>query len=492
MSNRCAAKGKYRPQTVRKRRKRQMERLILTGAVLILTVLLIVIVRSSVINWQTEKTLQADLAAHADTFQPGVTINGVELTGYGKEEAYDMLMDKYAANISASLQLTFGEKSWSFTPSQVGADIDLDSQIDAAWAYGKTGTELERQEEIHFLRENPVNLTTELTFDAEALDAFVESIRQEVDMEPVNATMRVVDSEKFEFTDSAVGYRLDASSLKEQLTEFILSGGAEQIELKPEILEPNPSRAELEASAILLAECTTSLEGSSGSRNNNVNLALGYFNFLEVEPGETVSFNKLVGKRTKKNGYFEAPEFAGATVVTGVGGGVCQASTTVYGAVIRAGLEIVERYPHTMTVAYVKASQDAAVTNDDKDLRFKNNTESTLYFFASTDSRKETATVKIYGKPLNSNARIDIVTEVRQTDIRTTEVLYQEDKEGTRVWYTDDTPVLLQQGKPGVRSTAYRITYDLTTGEEISREKLSSDYYAPQKDIYLIGVHPRG
>ncbi len=492
MSYRYAGRSRYRPQTVRKKMRRRIQRLTITGLVLAVLIVLVCSITSSVRNRRAEEQLQAELSAHADTFQPGVTINGVELTGYGYEEARQVLTERYAANIGKQVVLTFGEKSWTFTPSQVGAQINLDDQIEKAWAFGKNGSDQERLEEIRSLREEPVELSAELTFDMAALKTFVEEIKREIDCEPVNATRQVVDREKFAFTDSAVGYRLDSDSVVRQLEEFILNGGEQQFELEPEILQPSPSRAELEAATVLLAECTTSLKGSSTKRNNNVNLALGYFNFLVVEPGESVSFNKVVGKRTKENGYYEAPEYAGTTVITGIGGGVCQASTTVYGAVIRAGLEIRERHPHTMKVGYVEASQDAAVNNDDKNLRFKNNTDSQLFFFAWTSAKDETATVKIYGKPVDANTRIDIISEVTQIDIEGTEITYQDDVDGSRVWYVDDPPVLLQKGKSGMRSTAYRVYYDLTTGEEVRRERLSSDYYAPQNDVYLRGVHPRG
>lgn len=492
MSYRYAGKSSYRPQTVRKRQRRRNKRLIIAGSILVLAIILISVISSSVKKWQADKRLQAELTAYADTFQPGVTINGVELTGYSYDEALNVLTERYASNVGKQVILAFGDKSWTFTPTQVGAQIDLDRELQQAWAYGKEGSDLERQAEIHALAEEPVDLSAELTFDAEALEAFVNEIKQAIDCEPINATRRVVDSEKFEFTDSAVGYRLDAESLKNQLEDIILNGGTERIELEPEILQPSPSREELEAATVLLAECTTSIKGSSTKRSNNVNLALGLFNFLVVEPDETVSFNKVVGKRTKENGFFEAPEYAGTTVVTGIGGGVCQASTTVYGAVIRAGLEIKERHSHTMTVGYVEASQDAAVNNDDKNLRFINNTGSELFFFAWTDARKETATVKIYGKPIDPNVRIEIISEVTQMDIRSSEITYVDDTEGTRVWYVDDPPVFLEAGKAGMRSTAYRVYYDIATGAEVKRERLSSDYYSPQNDVYLRGIHTRG
>lgn len=482
----------YDTRMMRQRETRQKGRLLALGIALVLLIVMIILIRNSVIRWQTERTLQEDLAAHANTFEPNVSINGVPLTGYSYEEAATLLQERYAANLNKQVRLIFMDKSWSFTPTQVGAQIDLEQQLQTAWAYGKTGTELERQAQIHALREQPVELSATLTYDMTALDVFVENIRMEIDCEPVNATRRVVEIERFEFTDSSVGYRLDGEVLKTQLADIILNGGVEQIELQVEVLQPSPSRAELEASTVLLAECTTSLENSSSKRDYNVNLALGMFNFMVVEPDKTVSFNKVVGKRTTKNGFFEAPEYAGTTVTTGVGGGVCQASTTLYGAIIRAGLQVVERHPHTMTVAYAEASQDAAVNNDDKNLKFKNNTGSELFIFAWTDAKKETATVKIYGKPIDNTVRIKIISDVTQMDMKGGEITYVDDIEGTRVWYVDDPPVLAEAGKPGMRSTAYRVYYDLATGQEVKREKLSSDYYAPQNDVYLRGVHQRG
>lgn len=489
---RHSGRGKYQSVTVRRRKQRQRKRLLCAVVAVAAVALIVVLISTRVRRAAEEKAIQQELAQYQDTFQPGVTINGVELTGYTYDEAQQMLTERYASNLDKEVQLVFQDRSWTFTPQQVGAQIDLESQVSAAWSYGKEGTDEERLAEMRGLIENPIDLSAVLTYDEASLDVFVQAIKQEIDCDPVSATRVIVDFEEFKFTDSSVGYRLDADGLSAQLEEIILNGGADVIELAPEVLAPNPSREELEAATVLLGECTTSLKSSSSKRNNNVNLALGYFNCLEVEPGEKISFNKLVGKRTKKNNFQEAPEYAGTTVITGVGGGVCQASTTVYGAVIRAGLQIEERHPHTMIVGYVSASQDAAVSNDDKDLVFVNNTEETLIFFAWTDARKETATVKIYGKPVDSNVRIDIVSEVRQMDIRSSEITYVEDTEGTRVWYTDDPPVFLEAGKPGMRSTAYRVYYDANTGAEINREKLSSDYYAPQNDVYLIGVHTRG
>jgi len=472
-------------QNARQRKKRIRLILILVAAAAL------VLAGFAIRRRVSDVRLEQEVNANQDTFQEGVTINGVALTGLSREEAKALLDERYEESLTSEIELTFGGESWHFTPRDMGARIDAEEQVEAAWQYGRTGTLLERRDEIRALREEPVDLTVTLTYDRSALLALAQSIKAEIDLEPVNATMQIVEVEKFTYTDSSIGYSLDADALVDQLEDMIRNGRSGKIELEPEVLEPEVSRADLEASTLLLGECITTLENSSSSRTSNVNLALSYFNFMSIGPGRRVSFNRVVGKRTEENGFKEAPEYAGTTIQTGIGGGTCQASTTIYGAVIRAGLEIVERYSHTMTVGYVPGSQDAAVNDNDKDLRFKNTTDSTIYIFAYVDARKNRAVCKIFGKPIDPNVYIDIESVVLQTDIVGRGISYMDDVEGRRVWYKDDPPVLYKVGKPGMRSEAYRVYYDLGTGAELRREKLSTDYYQPENDTYLRGVHDR-
>lgn len=430
-----------------------------------------------------------DVAAE-DTFYEGVSIGGTSISGMTQDEARAALSERYNAALNAEIVMTFEGQSWSLKLQDVGVSVDTDAQLAKAWQLGREGTPAEQKEAINTLKENPVDLDVTLSYDRAAIETLVASIKASIDRDPVNATMEIVEIAQFSYTDSSTGYRLDADGLIEQIETMIKEGKSGTIELKPEIVEPEVSRESLENKTLLLGECTTTLATSGSKRTSNVNLALSYFNFMTVEPGETVNFNKVVGKRTEKNGFKRAPEYAGSTVIEGVGGGVCQASTTIYGAVIRAGLTVVERHQHTMTVGYVQPSQDAAVSDGDKNMRFKNNTESTLYIFAYVDRKKEEAVCKIFGQPVDPNTYIEIESVVLQTDISGKGISYVEDEEGSHAWYTDEK-VLKKEGKPGLRSEAYRVVYSIATGEEISREKLSTDSYQPENDTYWIGVHER-
>ncbi len=481
------AQGSRRNEAYMRRLKKRRRRLYIRRA---LALCCLIVLIGLVWGGVAAIGLARDILPYKDTFQQGVTINSQSLTGYTKEEARALLSERYEAAMNAEIVMTFEGQSWRFTPQDIGVSLDVDAQIEKAWQYGREGSLFERQDEIRTLREAPVDLAVTLSYDRTALETLVQSIKQSIDREPVSATMEIVEIAQFSYTDSAVGYSLDAGKLVAQLENMISQGQSGTFELEPEIVEPGVSRQQLENQTLLLGECSTSLATSSSKRSSNVNLALSYFNFMTVEPGETVSFNKVVGKRTEKNGFKKAPEYAGSTVIEGVGGGVCQASTTIYGAVIRAGLTVVERHRHTMTVGYVQPSQDAAVSDGDKDMRFKNNTESTLYIFAYVDRKNELAVCKVFGQPVDPNGYIEIESNVLQTDITGKGVSFVQDEEGSHAWYTDET-VLKKEGKAGLRSEAYRVYYSVTTGEEISREKLSTDSYSPENDVYWVGIHER-
>lgn len=434
--------------------------------------------------------LARDVMPGRDTFQENVTVNGNSLAGYDFDGALAMLEEKYAQSLKVSVPLRWGDQEWMFTPTQVGASINVDEQVKAAWQYGKEGSVWERQDAIRALRECPVDLTVELRYDEAALDAYVQEIKSAIDCEPVDATMEVKGREDYVFTESSVGYRLDTEALKRMLEDVIRYGNSDPVQLNPEILEPEHTVESLSKTVTLLTKYTTPLKGSSSDRSDNVRQALSNFDGLRVRPGYSISFNDLVGKRTIYNGYKEAPEYDGSKVISGIGGGACQASTTIYGAVLCAGLEVTERYNHTMTVGYVGPSMDAAVNDEDtKDLTFRNNTTGILYFFTEVNKKKETATVWIYGTPIEEGVTIELVAEVIQRDIRSTGITYIDDEKAEQVWYTDQT-VFYKEGKPGMRSRAYRVYKD-ASGNEIRRELLSEDYYAPEDAIYLRGVHER-
>lgn len=121
-----------------------------------------------------------------------------------------------------------------------------------------------------------------------------------------------------------------------------------------------------------ISSFATTIYDKNEHRVNNIKLAAEDLDGTVIEPGEVFSFNGTVGRRTKEKGYEEAPIFVNGEKGKGVGGGVCQVSTTLYNAALEADLEIIERHRHSRKVSYVEEGKDAAVVYNSKDLRFKN------------------------------------------------------------------------------------------------------------------------
>ena len=190
----------------------------------------------------------------------------------------------------------------------------------------------------------------------------------------------------------------------------------------------------------------------------------------------------MVGPRTIERGYVEAVEYAGTRTQMGIGGGVCQASSTLYGALLQAGMTVVERGNHTMTVTYVPPSIDAAVEYGSKDLVMRNDTEYPIYVYTNVSGGF--ATVRVYGhKP---EYKIELHSEV--LDIISPENEYIQDTEGKYVYQVGEHYVY-SEGVDGCRSEGWLIYSDWETGEEVERVKISTDYYYARDYVIYVGVH---
>lgn len=425
-------------------------------------------------------------APSADTFCEGVYVGGISLGGMTYQEGVTAVNELVDERINQdTYTLTYEDKSWTFTPSEFGATLDLTAQLNMAWNFGHTGTTQERREQAAALKAEPVYYDQPVSYDEEKLDAFIAGIKAEIDREAVSAGITVVGEESFTISQSSYGLELSAEELKNTLVNSLLSGSTQTIQLTPTQVKPQYTTEELQANTQLIVSYRTKVAGSSSNRKRNVRRALQSFNNLVIYPGQVISFNDTVGVRTKANGFYEAPEYDFNEVTTGIGGGTCQAATTLYGAVLLANLDVVVRGNHSMTVDYVDASMDAAVSAS-KDFRFANNLDYPVYI--STMVTDNWATVKIYGPPCEYEIRLEneIISTFEPKGRK-----FEDDTSGQYVYYVDEEPVLKTEGKPGMKSQGFRVYYDRVTGEEVMREDFEVDTYYAAQPVYWRGVHPR-
>ena len=138
-------------------------------------------------------------------------------------------------------------------------------------------------------------------------------------------------------------------------------------------IKPSGTIEDLKQKTILRSKFSTNYSKSTENRKSNVRTALGAFNGQIIMPEQEVSFNEITGARTKENGYKPANIILNGVYVQGSGGGVCQASTTLYNALLLSNIEILEVSKHSLPASYVPLALDAMVSEGISDLKFKNN-----------------------------------------------------------------------------------------------------------------------
>lgn len=221
----------------------------------------------------------------------------------------------------------------------------------------------------------------------------IETSLTALNRDPVNAEFVKISRTDYEIKPHQMGLKLDRSKLMEVISyvESRTNQEYEEIILPVEFIAPKLTEGELKTQLFrdTLSVYTThfNTEGENNyNRSINIGLAAESIDGTILLPGETFSFNEVVGPRTAQKGYRTAHIFVAGRITDGTGGGVCQVSTTLYNAVLRANLEVIERHNHMFTVGYVPLGHDAAVSYGYADLVFKNTTAHPLRINAAVSS----------------------------------------------------------------------------------------------------------
>ncbi len=476
----------------------------LVGALAVLVVVCAVV--ATVTSIQTKRrreALEAEVALYDARYCQGVYVDGIHLGGLSQDAAMQLVTQQAQSKRDAwSVQLRFeGETLLEIGADQLGMTVNVQDALAEAWAQGHQGDALTRKAAMDQLRQTPYQAwSTMPSGDTTVIDTMLEQVAEQMYIAPQDAQVAEFNaalSNPFTFADEVVGRSLDVAPVKEKIYQMLSGMDSGAIELEPTYTHPQVTAEELKKTMVTQrATATTDISTTSGEgRNNNIRLAFQHINGTVLQPGDTFSFNDIVGERTLKNGFSEAPEYTYGQEVPGVGGGVCQASTTVYQAAVRAGLEIVRRDPHGLEVRYAPYGTDATVSSTrghEIDLRFRNNTSYPIYIKAGVESkegnRKRLVTrVTIYGEYLGDGVRYDFDTE-EEILPAPVEPEYVVDKKGEYAIYEDETYVY-REAKDGLKVVSYQVKY---VGDEIKeRTYLDTDTYDPKSQIIYVGVTPR-
>ena len=448
-----------------------------------------------------QQQLRQYVASFDNVFCQGVYVDGIHLGGMTAEQGIAAVQAQaQQRNDAWSVRLTYqGKLVTEIKASQLNMNVDVYDTLNDAWAQGHTGTVDERRDAMEALMVTPYEGYTAMPGgDTSVIDNTLDSIRNYVYRAAQDAAIVSFDPSKtdpFTFQEEVPGRYLDTEPVKEQLYRMVSTLESGEIALEPVEIAPQVTVEELKKTVELRASAYTSISTTSTEeRNNNIRRSFQLISGKVLQPGETFSFNDTVGERTEKNGFYPAIEYANGEHVMGIGGGVCQASSTVYIAAVQAGLQIIKREPHSDQVNYTDYGKDATVYwqyGRKIDLQFKNNTDGPIYMVAAVQSdpnnrKRLIAKVSLYGMSLG-DVTYSLETKTIE-ELEPGEDIIVQDKKAEYVTYTDQEYVERKASK-GYVVESYRVKY--VGGVEVERTLLYTDTYEARAKRIYVGVTER-
>lgn len=470
-------------------------------AALVVAVLIVMVVAANNVRQSAE--LYAYVATFDKVYCQNVYVDGIHLGGMTQQEAVEAVTAQaQQRNDAWTVQLTYqGSIVTELNASQLGMTVDVYEPLRQAWEQGHTGDTQQRLAAMKALEQEPYQAYSALpSGDTSVVDSVLAELKNKVYRAPQDAVLLTFNPESvtdpFTFQQEVTGRVLDTEPIKERIYQMVSTLESGSIEIEPTTIQPQVTVADLEKLVTLRGTASTTVSyRSTENRTNNIRRAFQLVSGTIIQPGETFSFNGIVGERSTENGFYEAVEYAYGEQVMGIGGGVCQASSTVYQAAVAAGMQITKREQHSLAVNYAEYGYDATVywsKNRKIDLAFKNTSDSAIYIAASVqmdpNNRKQwIAKVSIYGADLG-NVTYKLETDEPQVLEAPTDVKYVKDKKQEYVTYVDEEEVV-QKASEGYVIDSYCVKY--VDGVEVERTHLYTDRYEPKQKIVYVGVKER-
>ena len=371
-------------------------------------------------SWSEAEYLAAKLALEEEVIFPGIFIGDVDMSGLSAVEASKALSQE-AERLRAEININVraNNESFTLTADDLAYDFDTFTALEKAWSIGRTQEHFDdeldlvlRHQVISAIKEEPVRIELEGIFDEAVLEY---SLQQKLaDVLPVFTEARATgfdtSSLRFIVEEGTVGLEADVSEAIKDINR-LLQQEDYQGEVVLRLVEKHPemTAAMIHKNTGFVAEASTPIYGSwQQDRNYNLIVAAEKMTGDIVQPGETYSYLVSLGPITTQAGFMSGSAIVGGTYIDVVGGGLCQPSTTLFQAVVKSDLEIVERHNHGMRSSYYEYGQDAMIYGGSADFKFRNNSEYPVAIVA--EARGNYLVYKIYGQPLPEGVTIGLAS----------------------------------------------------------------------------------
>lgn len=321
-----------------------------------------------------------------NVFATGTMLCGVDVGGLNSFDARHKLEKSLPDTSELKLTLKYKDKTWQFTDS----DFEVHSSIHTVLS------EIDKMKKSRYEKARLVKKIKKMGFSSMAttnyilknLDEKLGEIDNQIKI-PATEPLATFSGGKIKIIDGKNGQRLDRQKTYEEIEKALLDCKNSIIDLQTLPVEPVFSTDDVKKTK-LLGTFSTNYSSSNYARKNNIKKAVSTLNNQIIMPNKEFSFNEIIGKRTEENGYLEANIIKKGEFVKGLGGGVCQVSSTLYNALILSNITITEAHKHSLPVSYVEKGMDAMVSWGSADLKFKNDSDLPIYISGTADGNKIT------------------------------------------------------------------------------------------------------
>ena len=428
-------------------------------------------------------TLPISAQAKEKVIGEGIHIGQIDVSGMTEQQAKDAV-NAYVSELGSQPITLVGAEGNTLqtTAAELGLYWENAGITLQAGELGKNGNVVQRYKELHTIKTNTRTFDLELGMDAEKVKALLQEQALVYDRPAVNATLKRVDG-AFQIEDGQIGYALNV----EDSANKIINTVCESTQASPMTVELtiNEERPQGDAETLamvkdVLGTYTTSYGSSTTDRAKNIANGCKLVNGYTLYPGESISIIDKLSPFTSENGYYAAGSYLNGQVVDSIGGGICQVSTTLYNAVLRAELQVDQRYNHSMVVSYVDPSEDAAIASSSgKDFIFTNSSQYPIYIEGYTGGAK--ITFNIYGVETRpADRQVIFESVILSTTVPPTDTIIQDPSQP--IGYC----VVNQGVHIGYQAQLWKTVKE--GGVQVSREQVNSSTYKAVGRTVTVGV----
>ena len=416
-----------------------------------------------------------------DTVSNGVRIQGIDCGGMTVEEVTAAVNEKVKQLGETAVNMTVGDQTVSATLNDLGIRWSNREILDEVMNLGATGNIVQRYKDRKDLEHQNREFTLDFELDEETAAAWAAGLAA-YNSEPVNAKIYTTDELTPGVEGGTDGIVVDTNGAVDTLMGAVSLWDAHSpisVEVPVTRTSPDITYDELAIISDVLGTATTDYSASSSARAINVENGCHKISGTLLYPGEYFSVTAAVTPFTAENGYEQAPSYEENRVVDSYGGGICQVSTTLYNAVLKAELEVTARSNHTMVVAYVELSKDAAIAEGVMDMAFVNTTEWPIYIVGYTYGG--TITFTIFGHETRpENRTLEFESRTIQTLEPTAARMYANASQP--VGYINQT----QSPHTGYVAELWKNIY--IDGQLTDSVQINSSTYTAVGTIYDVGI----